>query len=77
MTKKEKALTPEQLVELSIIDREIEFAKEAIRPKFELVVAKKKELATATESYNKAHSEYTEAYKEILDLEAKANEIVS
>lgn len=77
MTKKERVLTPEQLVELSILDREIEFAKEAIRPKFELVVAKKKELAIATESYNKAHAEYTEAYKEILDLEAKADKIAN
>lgn len=72
-----KKLTPEQQVELSIIDREIELAKEAIQPKFSLVVAKKKELAFATESYNEAHADYTKAYTEILDLEAKANKIAN
>jgi len=73
MTKK---LPPEKQVQLSILDAEIELAKEAIKPHFSLVVAKKKELASATESYNKAHNEYTEAYKEILGLEAQINELV-
>lgn len=74
---KEKVLTAEQLVELSILDREIEFAKEAIRPKFELVVARKQELAEATEKYNVAHFNYSKAYKEVLELEAKANKIAN
>lgn len=84
MTKKVKAqefkvkpMSAEQQVELSILDREIEFAKEAIRPKFELVVAKNKELASARNSYNTAHAAYSEAYKEILALEAQANKIIS
>ena len=74
---KEKVLTAEQQANLSILDREIELAKEAVRPKFELVVAKKQELARVTESYNSAHATYVEAYKEIMELEAKANKIVS
>ena len=74
---KVKPPTAEQLIELSILDREIEFAKEAIRPKFELVVARKKELASAQASYNEAHTSYSDAYKEVLMLEAKANKIVS
>lgn len=79
MTKKTevKTLTAEQQVELSILDREVQLTKEAIQPKFSLVVARKKELEVATESYAKAHANYTEAYKEILDLEAKINAIVN
>ncbi len=72
-----KTLTAEQQVELSILDREVQLTKEAIQPKFSLVVAKKKELAVATESYSKAHADYTEAYKEILGLEAKISEIIN